>query len=141
MRTQKTENYTPLQKLIDDASKVIGLRTSHSACRSHTWGSEKMWMGAVPPESGTRDDACHTGKRPAQCSRRLCLRNPAPGMVPATSGGTKDGNGHYLQANLSQPEERVGLMERARAVFGRIDILVNNVGMTRCMALQKRNRR
>lgn len=38
---------------------------------------------------------------------------------------------HVLAANLSDPDELAGLIERAAEAMGQIDILVNNAGITR----------
>lgn len=43
-------------------------------------------------------------------------------------GGTVE----YFQVDLARREERAGLMDRVRAHFGRLDILINNAGYLHC---------
>jgi 2-deoxy-D-gluconate 3-dehydrogenase len=45
---------------------------------------------------------------------------------------THGGEAVYLQADLARRNERNGLMEKVRARFGRLDILINNAGYLHC---------
>lgn len=40
----------------------------------------------------------------------------------------------YIQADLAQEDERVRLIEQAAAIWGRLDVLVNNAGISRIIA-------
>ena len=42
------------------------------------------------------------------------------------------GEAAYFQVDLARREERTGLMEKVRAHFGRLDILLNNAGYLHC---------
>jgi len=61
----------------------------------------------------------------------VIARNPEAGEVAETIGKMNTGF-LYLPADLGNREERAGLIEKVRAHFGSVDILINNAGYLYC---------
>lgn len=59
----------------------------------------------------------------------LCATTAAGEVTALLEELTRLGEAHYLQCDISRPEDRDNLLDQVLERFGRLDVLVNNAGV------------